>query len=70
MVSKGRVETGGETRRINKRPYPSTSWQTDTAYMPQTLVSLSHASNAALQIAVETNDAVHRANYGPLIVLA
>ena len=29
--------------------------------MPETLVSRSHASNAALQIQIETNDAVHRA---------
>ncbi len=30
--------------------------------MPETLVSRSHASNAAQQIGIETNDATHRAH--------
>ncbi len=37
-------------------------WQIKTGYMPETLVSRSHAGNAALQIRIETNDAVHRAH--------
>ncbi len=43
-------------------------WQIETQDMPETLVSRSHASNAAQQILVETNDAVHRAHDGLLIV--
>lgn len=35
-------------------------WQIETKYMPETLVSRSHANNPALQIKIETNDAVHR----------
>jgi hypothetical protein len=36
--------------------------------MPKTLASRSHASNAALQIGIKTNDAMHHVNYGPLTV--
>lgn len=35
-------------------------WQIKTGYMPETLVSRSIAGNAALQIRIKTNDAVHR----------
>ena len=37
-------------------------WQIETKYMPETLVSRSQASNAALAVGIETNDAVHRAH--------
>ena len=36
--------------------------------MRKTLASRSHASKAVLQIRIETNDAVHRVNYGLLTV--
>ena len=43
--------------------------QTDTVYIPKPLASRCHASNAALQIGINMNDAMHRVNYGLLTFL-
>ena len=61
----GDEDLGGRSLQLAGRPLADRYM-----YFPKPLASRSHASNAVLQIGIETNNTVHRAHDGLLTVLA